>query len=950
MYNTAIYYTLSIRELLCSGLFIFILLMQPAALRGQDTEILYRVNAGGEKVEAKAMDWEADFTATSNHGEAKKGTPSPYYTITNVNGQDLAFAIPSFTGKNKNDKKEYPNQLFATERFTTFREKVSQTWDFPVSVAGTYTINLLFAEIWDGAQEPGKRIFGIAIEDSIVTDSIDLVTDPGWNEALIKTYEMVVEDGNIDINLLRIVQNPTIKGIEIIGPAGANINLPPQFVNVPLVRGEAGETLNATFTTLEKDGDAIALSLIVNDQNGNSIDPALYTFTDNGDGTGTLVWETLETDIFFYNATITASDKDGADTRDFNIIVSEKIDDILYRVNAGGPAVEDALDQERPSFSADPKGNPSPYGSGGDTYLSSNPVSVNTSVPAYVPLSLFQSERFWSVPDGDEGKWSFDVPDGKLVSVRLFLSEIFLTAEGVNSNENKGPRKFDVMINEDTVDRAIDVFAEVGGNVGIMRTYSVISNGKIDVSFGALSENPSIKGIEIIGVEPITVNINKVDAACFGGLGSATVEVSGGLGPYEIIWADGASPDQLLAGTYSVIIKDGSGQEKEEEVTIGQPEPLTVTIETTDASAIGASDGKAVATVAGGAGPYTLDWGEGINPEALPAGNYSPTVTDANGCSTGKDFVIGDPNTLIVNVETTNPSCFGGTGTAAVTATGGSEPYTIEWADEVDPDALPAGEYTVTVTDNAGKQVEKKIAITQPETALDIVANTTDASAFGAADGSANLSVSGGTSPYNIFWGDIDPNAIAAGSYMVKVKDAAGCEKEVEFSIGEPAKLTAEITKTDATCEAPGSATVAINGGTFPYLINWSDDADPENLDEGTYQVTIIDANDVRIVKEVIIILDCDEPVGTEDPVDENMMLNLYPVPGNGILHVSVPASLADQDAVIKIYTIYGQNLYQQKANTRDVATVNAGSLSKGTYILEVQTKGKVLKRRFVIK
>jgi hypothetical protein len=170
--------------------------------------------------------------------------------------------------------------------------------------------------------------------------------------------------------------------------------------------------------------------------------------------------------------------------------------------------------------------------------------------------------------------------------------------------------------------------------------------------------------------------------------------------------------------------------------------------------------------------------------------------------------------------------------------------------------------------------------------------------------------------------------------------------------IGQPAELTAEITKTDATCDTAGTATLNINGGTLPYQVIWSNNANPNSLSAGTYEVVITDANDVSITQEVEILLDCDEPVGTEDPKGEDMALKIYPVPGNGdgLIHVSVPPSLADKEGVLRIYTLYGQTVYQEKINTWNVGIVNVSTLSKGTYILEVNTNNKVLKRRFFVK
>lgn len=59
--------------------------------------------------------------------------------------------------------------------------------------------------------------------------------------------------------------------------------------------------------------------------------------------------------------------------------------------------------------------------------------------------------------------------------------------------------------------------------------------------------------------------------------------------------------------------------------------PLFASVATTDESAPGANDGTATATVSGGKAPYVLTWGPGVvNPAALPDGNYTLTVVDAN--------------------------------------------------------------------------------------------------------------------------------------------------------------------------------------------------------------------------------------------------------------------------------------------------------------------------------
>ncbi len=177
----------------------------------------------------------------------------------------------------------------------------------------------------------------------------------------------------------------------------------------------------------------------------------------------------------------------------------------LYRVNVGGPAVA-ATDGGLP-WSADTAATPSAYCSNcGNIYAVTTPVTLGPTVPSYVPASVLQDER-WDPAGGADQAWAFPVPAGTGVEVRLFFAETFLTAA---NNTTAGPRIFDVSLDGAAVPpfTGINVFAQAGNGVGVMRSYKTISDGSVDLVLKHVSENPMLKAIEIVQTPTVFHRIN----------------------------------------------------------------------------------------------------------------------------------------------------------------------------------------------------------------------------------------------------------------------------------------------------------------------------------------------------------------------------------------------------------------------------------------------------------
>lgn len=187
---------------------------------------------------------------------------------------------------------------------------------------------------------------------------------------------------------------------------------------------------------------------------------------------------------------------------------------------------------------------------------------------------------------------------------------------------------------------------------------------------------------------------------------------------------------------------------------------LTATTTQTNVSCFGASNGTATVNASGGAGGYRYSWapsgGTAATATDLSPGDYTVTITDANDCVITRNFTITQPPPLAATTGgQTDVSCNGGSnGSATVNVTGGTGPYTYSWNTSPVQTGqtatnLAAGTYTVTVTDDKGCQTTQQFTINQPAALVASAGSQTNVSCFDGTDGSATVSVTGGTGSYS---------------------------------------------------------------------------------------------------------------------------------------------------------------------------------------------------------
>ena len=163
---------------------------------------------------------------------------------------------------------------------------------------------------------------------------------------------------------------------------------------------------------------------------------------------------------------------------------------ILYRVDAAGAAIP-SLDCG-PDWAVDTSTTPSTYhNTGSSTASYSQVLGVDGTVPTSTPISLFSTER-WDGTAAPEMSWSFPVPVNTAVTVRLYF------ANSCTCTQNVGQRRFNVSIDGQAVLSNFDIVQAAGNRIGTMRSFDRTSDGSVDISFGHVTENPLINGIEIL--------------------------------------------------------------------------------------------------------------------------------------------------------------------------------------------------------------------------------------------------------------------------------------------------------------------------------------------------------------------------------------------------------------------------------------------------------------------
>lgn len=336
---------------------------------------------------------------------------------------------------------------------------------------------------------------------------------------------------------------------------------------------------------------------------------------------------------------------------------------------------------------------------------------------------------------------------------------------------------------------------------------------------------------------------NTSNPSCFGQCnGIIQVSANGGTpGNYTYTWSDGqngSTATGLCSGNYTVTVTDIHGCSITQNYTLTDPPEISAII-SNQSNILCHSNctGSATVTVINGIEPISYNWSNNThfnNISNVCAGTYNVTVIDANGCTAITNVTFTEPEEITATVNNIVATrCYGEcNGSATITATGGTPPYSYQWPNSnvILPtnDSLCAGTYIITITDANNCTTTAVAMVPQPSELVITNISTTNLTCNGSNDGSITVNITGGVGTWYYSINNATDtigqfNHLPAGNYIVTVTDSRGCSKTGTATITEPDPLIVNTQNFYSICNGEwvyleASAT----GGTPPYTYYWN--------------------------------------------------------------------------------------------------------------------------------
>jgi gliding motility-associated-like protein len=455
-------------------------------------------------------------------------------------------------------------------------------------------------------------------------------------------------------------------------------------------------------------------------------------------------------------------------------------------------------------------------------------------------------------------------------------------------------------------------------------------------------------------------------------------EVIGGSGTYlAYTWISGDigtnDPQaetlvELCPGVYELLILDTNNCSDTITFTITEPSELGLSVDnTTDISCFGYSDGTIAVSGTGGVGPYDFEWNEGEYfgnvLGGLPADTFNLEMTDANGCMLFDQVILNQPDSFVVdllvpvidNGEFEIPCVGDSSASIFTTIIGGIPDYEIVWSgpgiiniNDLNQVNLPAGTYTIVVTDDGGCEATATAEITEPDTPLSVDAIVSSypsgfpLSCFGACDGFIDITANGGVAPYTYIWelndmGDTlsfaeDLTNLCSGFYEVLVIDANGCDTLLQFDITEPLPIQSNAILTmfgggfNVSCveACDGSISIDPTGGIPEITWEWM----VGGISGGS------DSTLTGICAGEVITLTMTDAVGCES-IEVFTLTQPEPITFNATVINDSPCT-SQPDGSISVVVSGGVGSYDVSWNPDLGTSLDIVALGEGTYCLTV--------------
>ncbi len=392
-------------------------------------------------------------------GSAVSGTMSFVRDAGYQNGAGRVFTTRATI--NMSGASSYPQSVFQSNLWDAAGGR-NLKFAIPATSGAKYRVEILTSEIQSSAFRTGARIFDVLADGQVRIDNLDVFAEAGANKALVKSFELTA-DGEINLELVRQIGNPSIAGI-VVTEIEAAPNTAPVVAPIPDQIINAARSVAIPLSITDAENDPLVIT-------ATAVDPAVISgLRIRGSGRNRRL--ELVPGTALGTTTITVSVSDGLVTTTQSFEVSSSL-----KLNAGGGTLSSS-----PDFVADIR-----YRNTGLVYSTRNVINVGSTG---LPQALFQTQVF-DPASGPELEYSIPLSSGGTYRVDLMFAEIWSGAFGV------GRRKFDVLADGVLKLNDLDVFAEVGANKALVKSFEIVSDGLLNLKFLHVVQNPMISGIQI---------------------------------------------------------------------------------------------------------------------------------------------------------------------------------------------------------------------------------------------------------------------------------------------------------------------------------------------------------------------------------------------------------------------------------------------------------------------
>ncbi len=575
-----------------------------------------------------------------------------------------------------------------------------------------------------------------------------------------------------------------------------------------------------------------------------------------------------------------------------------------------------------------------------DIYGGDAPYTITWTGPSSGSVTINQD--YYSIPNLPGGNYTVTVEDDNgctetdYLNIYIYESDLYISTDAVNGECGQNGAIW-VDIYESEGPYTITWTGPVSGSVTIALDYYNIPNlpgGDYTVTVEDDNGCSVTHYLNIYIYESdLYISADVVNGVC-GQNGSIWIDIYQSEGPYTITWTGPVSGSVTLAedyysitnlpeGTYSITVTDGNGCSVTQTRTVYIYEG-DFHISTDAVNGICGENGAIWIDIYNGEGPYTITWNGPVSGSItvnedyysipnLPAGDYTVTVTDSNGCSDTHilTIFIYDGN-VEIHASLIYNEC-GQYNTIWVDIIGGEGPYIIMWTgpesgtvtppgDTYEIMDLPPGTYWVKVTDANGCMDTVEIVVYPAPMNL---LHLNPISGLCNENGAIEVTITGGTPDYQIGWAGPSSGSITisdtfytipnlpVGNYTITLQDANGCT-DVESTIVTEGESDVDVytTANNGVCDENGSIEVEVSGGSPSYTITWTgpesgsttinnNEYEILDLPSGTYTITVEDAEGCDDSETEVITI-------TENDLDVNAVPMIGDCGDDGSVHVNI--------------------------------------------------------------